>query len=183
MIIKERTNIKIHHNLKTMSAQINILFALLLTVIFSTSTAFGQDSLRTFPMQYEGAEVMATQDISTQLLGVYIQRKGRNKCMYKLGKNSEESYILVQSVNEDETFEWNPENKKSIEWGILTYKGKLAYMKVREFSDGKMNVYPGLVVVYKDLKTQTYKDMLLYEVKGKLTLDGIATKVSEMVSN
>lgn len=160
------------------------LLSLLLLMLISTAI-YSQERLTTFEMEFDGEKVLATQDVDVRLLGTYIQKEGKCKRMFAFGKDQEESYTLTQTINDpfSKSYDWDPNQKQSILWGVLTVEGKLAYMQVSEFEDGNMRTYTGIVIIYKDLKTQKYKDMLLYEVNGNLVLGGFATKVTEVVAN
>ena len=164
--------------------KISSFISFLLLLLLSTTTN-GQDMLKTFEMQFNGEKVMATRDVDTQLLGTYIQNGGKCKRMFVFGEGADDSYILTQTLSADKgkTYDWDPNNKQTIEWGVLTVDNKVVYMQVKEYSEGNMVTYTGVVVIYKDPKTQTYKDMLLYKVNGNLVLGGFATKVTEVVAN
>jgi len=150
----------------------------LLLVLFFTAKA------QQLEVEYNDEKVLLTQDIDERFLGTYIQSEGKRKLLYKLDKVGAESYFIAQTYSSNDTpFAWNVNDKQNLEWGALLQDGKPAYMQVKEFGNGEMKTYTGLVIIYKDLKTQKYKDMLLYEVNGTLLLGGLATKVSEIVSN
>lgn len=174
-----------HQTNLTMSTQnLFSLFSILL-MLFVSSTIYSQDMLKTFEMEFGGEKVMATRDVDTQLLGSYVQSGGKCKRMFTFSEGENDSYILTQTLidGKEKSYEWNHNHKQAIEWGILTVDNKVAYMQVKEYSEGNMVTYTGVVILYKDLKTQTYKDILLYKVNGNLVLGGFATKVTEVVAN
>jgi len=154
-------------------------------LLFASAATYGQETLNTFEMEFDGEKVMATQDIDPQFLGTYMQKGGKCKRMFALGTETEESYILTQTESDpfSDKYDWDPKNKKAIEWGVLTINNEIVYMQVKEYSEGHMKTFTGIVILYKNLETQKYKDVLLYKVNGNLVLGGFATKVTEVVAN
>ncbi len=156
-----------------------IYLSLLCSLLFCANTVTAQNS----KMEYDGEEVEVTQNIDSRFLGTYIQNEGKRKQLFHLGQNGEESYILIQSLNDTKKMEWNADEKVAIEWGAMLVDGQPVLMQVKEFADGTMKTFTGILIIYKDNKTNTYKDTLLYEVNGSLVLGGFATKVTEVVAN
>jgi hypothetical protein len=155
-----------------------ILHISLFLLLFSVAKA------QSVEVEYNDEKVLLTQNIDERFLGTYTKNEGKRKLLYKLDKAGSESYSITQIYdNNDKAFAWDVNEKQNLEWGALLQNGQPAYMQVKEFENGEMKTYKGLVIIYKDLKTQKYKDMLLYEVNGTLVLGGLATKVSETVSN
>jgi hypothetical protein len=154
-------------------------------LLFLAQNGFAQDNVEIdlFEMEYEGEPVQVTQSVDSHILGTYMQQEGKNTKIYQLGTAGEESFILTQFPKDPFEKKNQKEIKQEIQWGILTANGQPAFLRVQEFEDGKMKTYKGLVVIIQDLKTEQYRELLLYEANGKLVLGGIATKVSTMVSN
>lgn len=152
--------------------------------IFLFLLLFSAVKAQSIEVEYNDEKVLLTQNIDERFLGTYTKNEGKCKLLYKLDKVGSESYSITQIYeNNDKPFAWDVNAKQNLEWGVLLQNGQPAYMQVKEFENGEMKTYKGLVIIYKDLKTQKYKDMLLYEVNGTLVLGGLATKVSETVSN
>lgn len=162
---------------------ISLLFTFFFLLLLGTANAQEQETLDVFEMEYEGEVVQVTQQIDSHILGTYMQNEGKNTKIYQLDAAGEESFILTRYPEDPFEKKSKKEKKQEIEWGVLTQNGQPAYLRIQEFEDGKMQTYKGLIIIFKDLKTEKYRDFLLYEVNGKLVLGGIATKISTMVAN
>lgn len=151
--------------------------------LFALSFQLSAQDLSTFELQVGDKTYTLTQEIDPSFLGTYIKGKGVDRLQCQISGNEGESFILNTKEGGDASnFEWDLENKESIQWGLQLKDNQLLTTDVMEYAGGEMVSYTTYsIIVFKD-GAKTAQEWMLYEFNGKKFL-GQAEKVEVVAEN
>lgn len=155
----------------------SVLAALLCCCFFY----YGQ-AQSSFTLNLDGKEVEVNQELDERYFGDYLSLDGAAQFRFRLHVELGESYYWPQSEVAPNQYEWVPEDKIPIRWGILLEDGNTAQAEVTEMEAGQLKQYPALLFVYEKEGEQKALLLNLYEKNGEINL-GLAVKMSDMAQH
>ena len=122
-------------------------------VIFILMSFFAKaQNSNIFSLPFNGEEVMASQEVNSNFMGIYLSEKYQ----ISLSQNIGQSYIAEHNGQ-----------KVEIIWGVLLEKDQTVTTEVSEFVNGKSIVYEALVIIVYNTVSNESEEWLLYELDGK----------------
>lgn len=137
---------------------------------------------RTLTLHLDGEEVEVSQELDERYFGDYLSLDGAAQFRFRLHVELGQSYYWPQTEVAPDQYEWVPEDKVPIRWGLLLENGEIAQAEVTEFESGQLKQYPALLFVYEKEGEQKSLLLNLYEKNGEITL-GHAVKMNDMAQH
>jgi hypothetical protein len=151
-------------------------------LFFMNFSAIAQEAnVATFTLDKNGEQVIVTQDIETNFLGMYTKTGGNKKWSFGLDRNGN-SFYFAQTLSDpfNKKYDWDETQRKPMHWGVLVENGEVVKKKVQEYKNGELYVFEAMILYYTVATGETY-DVLLYENDGEYFLES-AMKESNVAS-
>lgn len=157
-------------------------FKFAITALLCSTFLFTTYAQQSFTLSLDGETVEVSQDLDERYFGDYLSLDGEAKFRFRLHVELGESYYWPQTEVAPNLYEWVPEDKIPIRWGLLLENGEIAQAEVTEVESGQLYQYPALLFVYEKEGEQKSLLLNLYEKNGEVRL-GHAVKLSDMAQH
>lgn len=157
------------------------IFTVIALFLMSEQIKAQDNTVATFSLENDGKQVVLTQDIETNFLGMYTKNKGDKKWSFGLDRNGN-SFFFAQTLSDpfNNKYDWDESQRQSMHWGVLVEDGKVVKKKVQEYKNGVLQSFDAMILYYT-LETGEVFDVLLYENDGEYFLES-ANKESNVAS-